>query len=57
MLLNFSIHCKQNKTWSGKCTCVKKCMFTAWCHIANWSNRLAGSVTLSSPVIFFHWGS
>jgi hypothetical protein len=34
-LLNFAIHGRQNKTRSRKSTCVKKCMFTAKCHVAH----------------------
>jgi hypothetical protein len=38
-LLDYAIHRRQNKTRSRKSTRVKKCMFTAQCHVADWYNR------------------
>jgi hypothetical protein len=39
-LLNFAMHRKQNETQSQKSTRVK-CMFTTWCHVTDWCNRLS----------------
>jgi hypothetical protein len=40
ILLNFAIHCRQNKTWAEKALVQKQCMFIAQFHLAYWCNRL-----------------
>jgi hypothetical protein len=34
-LLNFAIHLNETKHEVGESTCVKQCMFTAQCHVAD----------------------
>jgi hypothetical protein len=56
-LLDFAIHCRQNKTQSRKSTHVE----TMCVHSAVSCGRLmqlpCGSVTLASPLVFFQRGS
>jgi hypothetical protein len=56
-LLNFAFQCRQNEKWSRKTTRVK----TVHVHIMMPHGRLIHwafrSVTLVSPLSFFHWGT
>jgi hypothetical protein len=57
MLLNFAIHCRQNKTQSWKSTRVKTMRVHRMVSRGRLTQSACGSVTLASPLIFFHWVS
>jgi hypothetical protein len=50
--IKFAIHHRQNKTQSRKSTRVKKCVFTAQCHVADWAWL---SKLLYGQPIFLYW--
>jgi hypothetical protein len=41
MLIDFAIHRRQNKRQNRKSKCVKQCMFTARCYMAEWCDRFS----------------
>jgi hypothetical protein len=55
-LLDFAIHRRQNKTWSRKSTHVKAIHVHNTVSHGRLMQQAFGSVTLASPLIFFHQG-